>query len=402
LRGPVESDARLTRDSMATVFVIDSNKAGLEHLSFNVAMLQAVSAAARERGYRLVVFCERTQREAALSLSAAAGDYVWQDIPVVTGFRRSFVKKFTVELAVVCKLLLRARREGADVVILSLFPNVLASLLLFKPLFRKVRLHVVLHGELESLVIEEKRPIYREGFWVKLALLRLFDGSWPKLYVLGEGIKSRLLRRFPQARHLAKLRVIEHPYLFSETAPPRIPATGKLRVGFVGSGRIVKGIAEFFRLAESLSDQITAGAVEFVVVGGIERNFTRANGGWVRVLADEPAGLDVAGFCSGIASLDCAVFLFRADYLFTASGTVFDVLNEGVAVLSLQNHYLRDLAQDDSEGGIAFFEDLRGIETEIRRRLSNGVRFPRRAYPGIKRNHSVGVQATVAAEIFPS
>jgi hypothetical protein len=333
-------------------------------------------------------------------LLPAGSELDWREIPVVSGLNRAFIKKFVKELAVVCRLMFKAKREGTEVLLLSVFPNVLASVLLLRWLFRGVRLHVILHGELESLVIEEKRPIYREGFWVRLALLRLFDSRWPRLYVLGEGIRSRLTQRFPDALHLRQLRVIEHPYIFDDSTQHPAPANGKLRVGFVGAGRILKGIGAFFSLAEALSDRVRAAEVEFVVIGGIERGYQYDKDGPVRVLADKPGGLGVEEFRTAIASLDCAVFLFNADYLFTASGTVFDVLDAGVAILSLENRYLHDLARDDCEGGITFFRDLREIEMEIRRKLDSGMRFPRRAYPKIKWNHSAGIQAAVAAGIF--
>ena len=385
---------------MATLFIADANKQSAEHVSFNAAMLQTLITAARERGCRLVFFCERTHREAVLSLAPAGNEIEWHEIAVVNGFNRTFVKKFVVELVAVCRLMFKAKRTGADVLLLSVFPNVLACVLLLKRLFRNVRLHVILHGELESLVIEEKRPIWREGFWVRLAVLRLYDGRWPNLYVLGEGIRSRLAQRFPDAPHLRQLRVIEHPYIFIESARLPAPANGKLRVGFVGAGRVVKGIEAFFRLAESLSDRVRAAELEFVVIGGIERGYRYDTGAPVRVLSDQPGGLGVEEFRTAIASLDCAVFLFKTDYLFTASGSVFDVLDAGVPILSLENRYLRDLARDDCEGGMAFFEDLRGIEMEIRKRLEGGMRFTRRAYPRIRLNHSTGLQAALAAEIF--
>jgi len=235
---------------------------------------------------------------------------------------------------------------------------------------------------------------------VRLALLRLYDGRWPNLYVLGEGIRSRLTRRFPEAPQLQQVRVIEHPYIFAENAPHRAPLDGKLRVGFVGAGRIVKGIGSFFRLADSLSDRIGSAQLEFVVIGGIERSYPYDSHGPVRVLADTPGGLGRRELRAAIASLDCAVFLVETDYMFTASGSVFDVLDAGVAVLSLENRYLRDLARDDSEGGMTFFDDLHGIEMEIRRRLDSGIRFPRWTYPKIKWNHSAGTRMAVAAEFF--
>jgi hypothetical protein len=385
---------------MATLFIIDANKQGVEHVSFNAAMLKALLAAAQERGTAVVLFCERTHRDALVSLLPACGGLEWHEISVVSGFDRTFVKKFVVELVTVCKLMFSARRAGADVLLLSLFPNVLACVQMLKWLFRGVRLHVILHGEVESLVIEEKQPMWREGFWVRLALLRLYDGRWPSLYVLSEGIRSRLMQQFPDAPHLQRLRVIEHPYIFAERAPHPVPGDGKLRVGFVGAGRVVKGIGAFFRLAESLSDRVRSAELEFAVIGGIEKSYRYDRNAPVRVLSDKPGGLSVEEFRAAVASLDCAVFLFETDYLFTASGTVFDVLDAGVPILSLENRYLRDLARDDCEGGIRFFEDLRGIEMEISNRLDSGVRFPRRTYPKIKWNHSAGMQAAVTAEIF--
>jgi hypothetical protein len=385
---------------VATLFIAEANKQSAEHVSFNAAMLQTLIAAAQKHDCRIVFFSERTHREAVLSWLPVGNGLEWHEIPVVNGFNRTFVKKFVVELAAVCRLMLRAKRVGADVLLLSVFPNVLACILLLKRLFRNVRLHVILHGELESLVSEEKRPIWREGFWVRLAVLRLYDGRWPNLYVLGEGIRSRLTQRFADAAHLRQLRVIEHPYIFVENPRHPVSANGKLRVGFVGAGRVVKGIGTFFSLAEVLSDRVRSAELEFLVIGGIERGYRHDRAAPVRVLCDQPGRLGVEEFRSAIASLDCAVFLFKTDYLFTASGSVFDVLDAGVPILSLENRYLRDLARDDCEGGITFFEDLRGIEMEIRKRLDSGMRFQRRAYPRIRWNHSAGLQAAVAAEIF--
>lgn len=384
------------------LYIVDANKHGVEHVSFNAAMLQALIGAARERGSGIALFCERTHRDAVLSLLPASAGIEWHGIPVVTGFDRTFARKFGVELCVVWKLMFRAKRAGADLLLLSVFPNVLACVLLLKRLFRGVRLHVILHGELESLVIEEKRPIWREGFWVRLALLRLFDGKWPTLYVLGQGIRSRLIQRFPEAPQLQQVRVMEHPYMFAENAVRPAPVRGnvKLRVGFVGIGRVVKGIGSFFQLAHSLSDRVSSGELQFEVIGGIEKSYPYDPHGPVRVLADQPGGLSVEKFRDSIATLDCAVFLFQTDYMFTASGSVFDVLDAGVAILSLENRYLRDLARDDTERGMTFFPDVQGIEREIRRRLDSGLSFPRHTYPKIKWNHSAGTQVAVAAEIF--
>jgi len=146
------------------LYIVDANKQSAEHVSFNAAMLQTLIAAAQERGCRFALFCERRHRDAIVSLLPGRTEIMWHEIPVVNGFDRTFVKKFVVELVTVCQLIFKAKRARADVLLLSAFPNVLACVLLLRRLFRDVRVHVILHGELESLLIEEKRPIYRKAF----------------------------------------------------------------------------------------------------------------------------------------------------------------------------------------------------------------------------------------------
>lgn len=384
-----------------TLLVVEANKRGMEHCFFNAAMLGALTGEAAQAKYEVVMFADRAHRDALVSVLPAIATIPWTDIPVISGTHRNFLKKFAVEAGVIFRVMRLARKENARVIVLSTFANVLAFLLLLRPLFRRVDLHVVLHCEVESLIIKEKRGIHREGFWTRLALFHLFKGSWPKFYVLGEGIRARLLQRFPDIRPLEQVRSIEHPYLFGGLGPKHSPAGDqKLRVGFVGSGRTVKGIEDFFRLAESLSAYVEAGRVEFVVVGGLEQDSSRFDRRWVRVLADEAGGLGVEEFSRAVACLDCAVFLYRQNYSFTASGAVFDVINAGVGILSLHNHYLSDLARGDDEGGIRFFASVDAVAGEIRGWLEKGWRPQTFRYSGIRDHHSGGVRSVIGQEML--
>jgi glycosyltransferase involved in cell wall biosynthesis len=383
-----------------TLLVVEANKSGTEHCFFNAAMLSALIEATARTEHEVILFADRAHREALVSILPAVAALPWTDIPVVSGVRRSFFKKFFVEARVLLKALRLARSKNARVLVLSTFANMLSFLLLLRPVFRRVDLHVVLHCEVESLIIREKRGIHREGFWTRLALFHLFRGGWPTFYVLGEGIRARLLQRFPERRLLEQVRSIEHPYLFGPCPQRSSPGHRALRVGFVGSGRTVKGIDDFFRLAESLSAYVEAGRVEFVVVGGLENDSPRFDRKWVRVLAEQPGGLGVNEFLRAVASLDCAVFLYRQNYAFTASGAVFDVINAGVSILSLHNHYLSDLACGDAEGGIRFFASVDAVADEIRNWLERGSRPGTFSYKGIRDSHSGGVRTVIGREIL--
>lgn len=389
---------------MKELFVIEATRPGWGHASFNAAVLHALVNRANARGVAVKVFCERGHSE-ALALLLPKGDCSsWESIRVVDGFRRHFAWKFIVEFSVVFRLLLRARRQRAGVVLLATFPNVLAAVLLMKPIFKSVRVHIMLHGELESLILEEKQPIYKEGFWTKLAVLKLFSGDWPSLYVLGEGIRRRILSTFAERKQLQNIRAIKHPYLFAEAAVPQpVPRQHPLRIGFVGAGRVIKGVIDFFGLAKSMSRYVDEGLVEFVVVGGVEPAALPSKNEYALVLADKVVSLSASDYSRAIAELDCAVFLPRQDYSLTASGSVFDVVNHGIEIFSTKNCYFADIAQLDDEGGIKFFDDVRAMAAEIARRAERGGEFFQRfKYIRIKREHSERALDTLISEVFAS
>jgi hypothetical protein len=158
----------------------------------------------------------------------------------------------------------------------------------------------------------------------------------------------------------------------------------------VGTGRIVRGIEDFFRLAESCADLIEGRLVEFIVVGGVERGASTAGREWVNVMAELPSGLDVNEFAAAIGRLDVAVLLNRSTYSFTASGSVFDIINEGVEIFSLPNSYIDDISRWDPEGGIKLFPDMRAIQDEIRDRLAKDRGFRRFTYSNIRARLNAG------------
>ena len=172
-------------------------------------------------------------------------------------------------------------------------------------------------------------------------------------------------------------------------------------MGFVGVGRHVKGIHAFFQLATSLAPYISSGHLEFLLVGGMETGLQPEGAEWVTVLAPYGAGLSADEYQRAISELDCAVFLSTQNYTLTASGSVFDIINEGKEILSLKSNYLTDLSVYDPEGGIKFFDSLKDIETEIRTRLHDGWHHRTFEYPDIRNLHSQQYKDTLMAALFP-
>ena len=371
---------------------MELNKAGQEHLSFNSAMLKVLLEAADWKTASF--FAEKAHGESVLRAADVAHRVAHIYVPVVSGFRRRFVWKFLVEAVMTAKVLIAARRNDARVVFLSMFPNVLALLVASSRLWTAGRISVVLHGEVEALRVQEKQAISKEGFWAKLALLKLYR-NWPELFILGSGLKARLLEAFPDSKQIVNLRVIEHPYVFVGESLPAV-RTGGLRIGFIGTGRRIKGIEDFFTLADRLVEHVQSGALEFVVVGGVEAGVVKSPN--VTVMAEEMAGLPSESYFSAIGSLDIAVFPYRQDYRFIASGAVFDAISKNVEIWSLENPYFRDIANDDQEGGIRFFQSVLEMEAALSAMLSSKKTVTRPRYPLIRLRYSYANQSSAFVE----
>jgi len=387
------------------LLIAEPSRPGWGHASFNAAMIWALSKVARAEGAEVTVYAERDHLLALKELLNAphglsSHEFSWQDIPVVDGFDRTFVRKFAAEISAVWKLMVRARAVGGNLVLLSVYPNTLACIMLLRPLFRDVRLHVILHGELESVLGPASRAVWKQGFWARLAILRLFRGSWPMIYVLGEGIRRRLLHSFPGCGALKSLRAIRHPYLFSRDRPRATVNRAGYRIGFVGAGRVVKGVTAFFEIAATLRRHVEDGTMEFVIVGGLEGKVEGQSRRYVRVLSDRVAGLSASDYEREIERLDCAVMLSVQNYAFTASGSIFDAIDKGLEVFSLDNNYLGDLAALNVEGGIKFFKDVAALTEEIRRRVESGHGFARFRYPQIRAEYSADAECAPGRELI--
>lgn len=373
---------------------------GAEHVSLNTALMLAATKAALARGYRTCIACSSSHTHALHAHLPANLPIEWIPIRVIGGYRRTFIRKFFIEFISTCRLLRRAQHNQGVILITSLLPNTLALTLLLRSLLGKGNVHILLHVEVEAMFMDSKQRIDKLGFWSSLALKRLYDGKWPRLYVLGEGIRSRLVTRLPQYPALREIRAFEHPYLFRGEGRDLRSTGGPVRVGFVGAGRVIKGIHAFCRMAASFGEDVRAGRIEFVVVGGLDAVSPALDTSHVIVLSDKPGSLAVQDYADAIASLDSALFLYERNYQFTASGAVFDVINEGVEVLTLPNQYLSDLAGSETESGILFFDSSESITALLRARLASGSRPRRHAYESIRARHGEQAGTVLSGLLF--
>jgi glycosyltransferase involved in cell wall biosynthesis len=357
---------------------------GDEHSSFNSAIFQAAGSMAKDYGYVLHFWGDRCHYEV---ISRGKEDLcTFHPATVVPGAQRKFFSKILRELQLILRVLRYAQEQRACVLFLSVFSATQPFLFLMRPFFRKVNVSLCLHGELDGLWRPDRQSLLSYGFWVKLALLRLHIGNWPRLFVLGKGIRERLLAMYPREASLEAIGVIEHP-LQDSAISFRGEHNGVLRVGFIGNCRPNKGINALHDLAEALAPHLQNGLLELYLVGSIASGCALSGAAekHVCVLGDGKF-LSMEDYRAHIAQLSVAVFFFGNNYQFTASGSLFDAIAAGVRVFSLDNPYVIDVMAHDSEHGIEVFPDTASMARRLQELCSENPQ-QRFNYDGVRRIH---------------
>lgn len=366
---------------------------GKEHSSFNAAMATALLRIARRGQIELHFWGEETQYNSLFLCKKDQALVSQHPIVVAPGRDRKFARKVTIEIINIIRILRHAQRRKASVIFLSVCAPSMAALMLLRFCFRRVPVHLIIHG-LDGLLRDEKQRITSYGLWNRLSLLRFYDGSWPASYVLGRGIRQRLLDYFPGVPALRHIEVIEHPFDFPTAylapAAEEISAIRErpMRIGFVGFGREDKGIDLFYLLAERMSDLVQTEAVRFILVGALHPACMQYHNEWVDRLEDGEDWTDPIQYQNQIRTLDCALFFGGDAYRLTASGSLFDTIAGGVKIVSLPNRYVEDLQADDPEGGITCVSGLDDMEQYLRESCKDGLgrRF---RYDAIRNKHGI-------------
>lgn len=374
------------------IHIVESNMVGGQHSGINTAVAAALLQIAEQHPLELHFWGERHQYE---TISAGLKNYrsiTYHPITVIPGSSRQFIRKVLWETLNIYRILRVARRTDSTVLFLSVFAPSMVALMLLRPYFRAVKAHLILHS-LDGLLRQDKQRLTSYGLWNRISLLKLFDGSWPATYVLGEGIRSRLTSAFPEVSSLQGIKVIEHPFDFDNGPPPKecgdVTGQGRLfRVGFVGGGRMDKGIDRFYRLGEMMSNLIAERKAEFVLVGALAVECGQLRSHLVKELHSPEEFVSSLQYQQEVGELDFAVFMLDERYSLTASSSVLDAISASTKILSLRNPYICDLSKEDVENGIVLFDNLVDMERYLRMDIQAGTK-EHPCFSEIKRRRSV-------------
>ena len=213
----------------------------------------------------------------------------------------------------------------------------------------KTEINIVCHGELEY-VIKKDIPLFKPlRIYKKLIFSFLQKKIHPgiTLLLLGDSIRTNLVALFPQNSN--RYSVMNHPYFFKKNNTKPKEKSKILNLGVVGFVSKEKGIDDFFLLAEYLREDIEKKNLKLNIIGS--HNYNIADYPLVNFIANKSEKLTIDRFNNEIEKLDAVLFFYNSTmYKLTASGAIFDAINNKKKIISLDNDYFRSVLGDSNIG----------------------------------------------------
>jgi len=215
--------------------------------------------------------------------------------------------------------------------------------------FCKVSIQIICHGELEYL-LKEQIPLFKPLRWYKKMILMFFNHPINEnisLLLLGKSIKNNLTQLFPN--HQNKFSYINHPYFFQKRKITGYSLNKVLKIGIVGVADKDKGTDNFFILSEYLKEKIENRTVEMHLIG--LHYYDKSQFPLVHFAAEKGQILSTEDFNKAIDNLDIIMFFYnKTMYRLTASGAIFDAINNRKRIICLDNDYCKSILEDNDVG----------------------------------------------------
>ena len=241
--------------------------------------------------------------------------------------------------------------------------------------FCKVSIQIICHGELEYL-LKEQIPFFKPLRWYKKMISMFFNHSINEnisLLLLGKSIKNNLTQFFPN--HQNKFSYINHPYFFQKRKITGDSLNKVLKIGVVGVADKDKGTESFFLLSEYLKEKIENKTLEMHLIG--LHYYDKRQFPLVNFAAEKGQILSTEDFNKAIDNLDIIMFFYnKTMYRLTASGAVFDAINNRKKIICLDNDYCKSILEDNNVGIVChnIMEMKAIIEDVISGKINFGVR----------------------------
>lgn len=313
------------------IIFAEINKTGESHIAVNVAMLEILY---KQVGCSQVkIFSEKNHVLYLKNKNKAIENIDIKVIPVIEGRFFVWPLKVLLEFLALIKIFSEARNSKAKFVFISsIFSLSHLSFLIVRPFFKKIKVVIGIHGELQ-LIKSKSFKNKLLSFFLKLNLKKTSD-SKTYFLVYSEMIKNNLCDTIPKIKN--KIISIDHPYSYSNK--DLIPKVIKpIQIGSIGVASKSKNTHLIFHLANALKKNINNGNVKFKVLGKSIPDILPYKNQYVDynyIKSMIPEG----EYQKQIESLSYLIFFYGNDlYSLSPSGVFFDAINNEKPIIALKS-----------------------------------------------------------------
>lgn len=314
------------------VYVADFYRVNREHLVYNLSMLTILSTLPEVEEvcfYAHAGQIERLKKEHQFQDSSRVRLIPARVHEQIGG--KHWIKKILLEFRNVIQLLHRSP-PGSLIFFCSLSPITSLLFKLLKVFYRKQKVIITLHGDLDF--IQQNKARLRN--WLGKCFIWSFKvkDQETKYIILSEPIRENLIATgYLQPDEMY---AINHPYVFDAHPAAKSLQQKSIRIGHIGLASVEKNTQLLFTLAETLQEEIRKQQLDFSIIGP-STDMEAYKNAWVR--QEENTGmLSKASFNEKIAALDYVVFFYSDEnYRFCSSGAILDAINHQIPILSLKN-----------------------------------------------------------------
>lgn len=338
---------------------------------FNVSSLKMMSDVFDE----VVYYTSKSNKVATYGLfNEVPKNIKYRFIPII-GFSNALGNVIRHIFPIITSLYVILRTKKKDVIYFNY--NVLWAMPFINFLSKTLNKKVVLmcHGEMEYLTNGVKINVISDYF-LKRFLSKSFKLSRSLYFcVLGEHIKKNLKILLPQ--HVSdKFLFFNHSHVFKTIAQKNKIISSEVNIGLVGTVRSNKWLSSIIELGQKIKD---SPHINFTAIGRVYCDVQTLHDVGINIVNESDSRfLSRNEMDNAISKLDYVVFLYpKESYKFTASGALFDAIDQEKQILALKNDYFNSIFKHCPQIGKLFnnIEELSNYIKSLNTNQSSSLDF---------------------------
>lgn len=340
------------------IYIADIASVGMQHEQFNKSFVELFAGTKHQN--EILFWGDSAQAERIEKILPA--EQV-RSISVYSkrGGLKEFIRAYSQFRSL--KKLVRAGESGHIEALYLLRIHPLAQFL-FKMLTRtNVNVHIVLHGELESVKFNKHFANKIWGVFLRKAMTVHRPNI--RYVILGQSIYKNLLQVIPSFSSQRTI-VLDHPYPFTDQLPKK-QSDHPITFASIGVATTAKNSHFFFQAAAQLKDLGLANRGRFYVCGQVYENMQPYLNDYVEFRRDK-APLSREELNNLVLASHFAVFYYEdSHYSLCPSGAFWDSINAELPLLYVSNDYFNFYKGIVGEIGLEFDtpDDLNNYIVEI-------------------------------------